>query len=128
LGEKMIRPTNRFGDTHNNSSLKQRFKSDLLHKGHPIIDHWKTFAHRAKGQRGPARLTQTFLVSFPYNGAVAEEEIERFVLYIRDQWELQGHFEPCIFRNQDAWLIIIADSEVILEDAVQYARDNMNKN
>lgn len=127
--EKVIRPTTLFGDTGNLRSgvkiLKEMFKGDLIRSKY--VDHPKTFAQRNKGQRGPARREQTFLVSFPYEGAVSAKELEDFKMSLKTKWSLQVHYESCLFRDQPAWQVVIADIDVALEDAVEYARNDIEK-
>ena len=131
--EKVIRPTTVFGDTYNIRSLpklrKQLFKQQLLTGKYraKYVDHPKTFAQKDKGQRGPARKEQTFLVSFTYKGAVSKNELDDFAATLKAKWSLRVHYEPCLFLNQSAWQLVIADTDVTLQDAVDYARFNIEK-
>lgn len=136
IPEKVIRPTSVFGDTHNVRNpvkyRKQEYKCDLMcnkTEGYRFIDHSKTFAQRNKGQRGPARMEQTFLVSFLYKGAVSDDnDLFRFIDELSMEHGLQGHCESCTFRGLDAWQIIVADVEVVLDDAIKHARQLLLKN
>ena len=127
--KKIIRPTTVFSDTYSMRSphkiAKQMYKGDLKQTGFPFIDHIKTFAYKDKGQRGPARKEQTFLVSFAYKGTKTWSDVEEYLAGLK--YGLRGDFEPCTFRGLDAWQIVIADTDVVLEDAMKYARENISK-
>lgn len=86
-----------------------------------LLNHSKTFAQRQVGQRGGSRISQTFLVAFPYTTAVSETEIQGLLAELPTHG-LQGLYERCLFRGIPAFRILIIDSEVQLEEAITYAR------
>lgn len=93
---------------------------------YPIRDHVKTFAQKPIGKRGRAKLSQTFMVSRPYQGP--HLTITMFNDYIDKckQHNLQMIYEETLFRNIQAWLIIIAHCDVNLNHALKFARQLEN--
>ena len=89
----------------------------------PFIDHVTIYALNLKGQKGPAREAQTFIVSYPYqtniesNDATGVIEIE-FIQKLNDL-QLKYYKKPTVFRGLNAFKILIMDTEVDLETVLR---------
>lgn len=87
---------------------------------YPILDHALRFAQRRAGKRGPARRARVFLVSRP-SRALSAARVEDALRALRDRG-VRGAFEECTFRGRGAWLVVLANPEVDLAAAVDFAR------
>ena len=89
-------------------------KQQLTQKfAYPYLDHSRTFAWKPIGQRGPARETQTLIVSYPYKDALDNANYEVFVSEVH-QLGLRIVKADII----DKYRIIIADSDVDIQAAI----------
>ena len=99
---------------------RQIFKETTLK--YPVFDHEHYFAMKPCEQKGRARLSQTFVVSFAYAGGLHYGEMER----IRHECERVGlrmHYEPAIGRGHALWLVVFMDVDVDYEKATTHARE-----
>ena len=89
-------------------------KQQLTQKfAYPYLDHSSGFAWKPIGQRGPARETQTLIVSYPYKDALDRVDYEVFTSAVH-QLGLQIVKEDAI----DKYCIIIADRDVDIQAAI----------
>jgi len=68
-------------------------------------------------QKGPAKETQTFILSYAY-GNWTEEEEKKFLKEL-SEIDLRFYKEKCIFRDIEAFKIIIMDKDVVLESILK---------
>jgi len=78
---------------------------------HPIIDHVETYALRRKGQKEPAKTSQTFLVSYAHNDA-NWDELKRIV----EEVGMTCSKEQCTFSDKDAYRVIVAENDVDINE------------
>lgn len=87
---------------------------------YPFVDHYKTFALKPPNQRGPARQSQMFIVSYAY---VYDEYIgtkETEFITMLESTGLRFHKEPCTFRGKNAYRIFVIDEDVELDSIINY--------
>lgn len=116
-----IKETTVWGDVYNAKSLQNIMrltgKRDLIYGEYryPFLDHYKIYAFKPSSQRGPARESQTFIVSYTYNydHFIGEKET-KFISKLTTM-NLRFYKEPCIFRGKNAYKILIMDTEVDLD-------------
>lgn len=121
----IIKETTVWGDHYKAKSPTQisrlTNKKQIL-QSRPFIDHYKIYAFKPAHQRGPARETQTFIVSYTYmydnlSGNEEAEFIEKLTSI-----GLRFYKEQCVFNGKDSYRILIMDSDVILEEALRLLR------
>ena len=105
----------------NLNRLRLMKKNKLIHSnGYPFIDHFKIYAFKPKSQKGPAKESQTFIISFAYNydSFIGDKEIE-FIDKLKDI-NLSFYKEKCVFSGKDAYKILIMDSDVNLNEVLKH--------
>lgn len=109
--------------------LRVHNKRDILQNAYPFVDHYRTYVLKPTGQKGPARESQTFLVSYAYfydhYSGITEDEgkfIERCT-----NAGLTFYKEPCMYGIHKAYKIFIMDSEVNLQDIIHFSPDHRKK-
>jgi hypothetical protein len=119
----VIKKTSVWGDHYKSRSIhtKRRLyeKCKLLQPGYPIIDHYTIYAYKPKSQRGPPKESQTFIVSYAYNYDHFIENRETEFIHKVESIQLRFHKEPCIFREKDAYRILIMDTDVNLNEVLR---------
>ena len=119
--EFVIKETNVLGDYYKAKRgvnyLRLLKKSEILRE-YPIVDHVKIYCFKPKDQRGPAKESQTFIVSYAYLyddfiGNKENELIEKL-----NDINLSFHKQQCIFRDKPAYKIFIMDTDVRIEDII----------
>ena len=98
------------GANHRRVLSKQQLTQTFAY---PYLDHSRTFAWKPIGQRGPARETQTLIVSYPYKHALDSANYEMFVSEVH-KLGLRIAKDDVI----DNYRIIIADSDVDIQGAI----------
>lgn len=91
-------------------------KRELLQTAsHLFIDHYRIYALKPRGQRGPVRESQTFIVShvYVYDEFIGTREAE-FISQL-SSIGLRFYKEPCLFRGKNAYTILIMDLDVDVE-------------
>ena len=83
-----------------------------------FLDHHKIYVYKPKNQKGPAKEDQTFIVSYPYNYDSYKNDDE-FINQL-NEIDLAFHKEKCLFRNQDAYKIIIYEKTLPLDILLQH--------
>ena len=113
----IIKETTVWGDQYSAKTstgiTRCRKKCEIL-QAYPFIDHHTIYAFKPANQRGPARESQTFIVSYPYvyDDFIGDKETE----FINNLTSINLRFykEPCVFRGNDAYKILIMDTDVDL--------------
>jgi hypothetical protein len=116
----VIKETTVWGDVYKargSNSYRRLFNKRLIRtSSYPFVDHVKTYAYKPKGQRGPAREEQTFLLSYTYKyDAFKDEDDEAEFIAKLDDIGLSFHKEPCIFRGKDAYKTIVYEKKCALD-------------
>ena len=116
----IIKKTNVWGQFHNIRNVDKRtrlIKKRQLLGQYPFIDHYTIYAYKHKNQKGPAREEQTFILSYAYNYDSFENE-DAFINKL-NEIGLLFHKETCLYKNRDAYKIIIYENmcpiDVILQ-------------
>lgn len=111
INDMIIKESVSWGLTYNvrnvNKLTRLIRKREILGR-YPVVDHYKIYACRYPGQKGPAKEEQTFLLSFAYNYDSYYDDHD-FVNELHDIG-LRFYKEPCTFRSKDAYKIIIYES------------------
>ena len=104
----------------NRLRLMQKRKLIYSSDGYPFIDHFKKYAFKPKSQKGPAKESQTFIISFAYNydSFIGDKEIE-FIDKLKNI-NLSFYKEKCVFKGKDAYKILIMDSDVNLNEVLKH--------
>ncbi len=103
------------GDRNNRKPQSHLFE-------YPIIDHTKTYSQRPEGQRGSPSAKQLFIVAYSYY----PHDIEGY----NDWKEKVGNFgyrvyiEKCKYGTMVSHMVLVAESEVNLEQAIEYIHQN----
>lgn len=121
------KPTTCFYDEtkpNKNEYLKKIFKHSLTY---PLIDHESCWAQKPSGQKGKAKVSQTFVVSRPYRGILTENDLDFWIEECKKH-DLQMIYEETIFRGGEAWIIIIAETDVDLQLALKFSFTLHNQN
>lgn len=121
----IIQETSIWGDAYRATSaedvLRCGKKRELLQTAaYPFLDHFTIYAFKPRKQRGPPRERQTFIVSYAY---VYDEYIgTKETDFINELLSIDLRFykEPCIFRGKQAYKILILDTEISLDEVVQF--------
>ncbi len=123
----IITDTTVWGQYHFAYDIKTKMriikKAELLHKNsYPFIDHYKIYALKPPKQKGPAREEQTFLISYAYNydRFIGEREAE-FITRLK-ALELTFYKKKCVFKEKDAYIILIMDTEANLDKILEYMK------
>ena len=118
MEEYVVKETTLWGDYKANSieKLKLYHKKHEIRNIYPFTDHPTFYAYKPKGQRGPARESQQFMVAYPYNYDDKPEilEKEREFVNILSEIGLRFHKENCTFRGLNAHKIFIMEKDVDL--------------
>jgi len=94
-----------------------------LYTFYPFTDHKRQYVQRSRNgatDRAPAHL-RTFLVSRPYRSTLMQDEIEAYKKRCQEH-SMQLAYQGILFRNQPAWLIVIAEKDVDLPAAFEFAQ------
>lgn len=121
------KPSNVFLDSHihyksRQKFLKSRFKDDLY--GDQVVDfmaldHLKEFAQKPKHQKGPAKISQSFVVGRPYqteDPLSDKKKLDDLILKCNVH-KLQMAYKKFLFQTHEAWCIVVAHEGVDLEKA-----------
>jgi hypothetical protein len=117
----IIKETTVWGDDYRArtpASISRLIEKGKIRKIYPFADHHKIYAFKPANQRGPVRESQTFIVSYVYiyDFFIGDKEIE-FINKLTSI-NLRFYKEPCIFRGQDAYKILIMDTDVDLNSVL----------
>jgi hypothetical protein len=90
-------------------------KKQMLQTSYPFLDHYKFYALKPKHQRGPARESQTFLISYVYvyDDYIGMREMQ--FIETLEKMSLRFYKEKCMFRGKDAYRILILDTDVNIQ-------------
>ena len=117
MEEYVIKETSVWGDKYRarspNGILRCLEKNKILQE-YPFIEHYKIYSFKPSNQRGPTRESQTFIVSYPYNydSFIGNKEID-FINKLTSI-DLRFYKEKCLFKNKDAYRILVLDTDVDL--------------
>lgn len=89
-------------------------KKEQIRQSFPFIDHAKLYAFKPRTQRGPAREAQTFIVSYMYTDSFTTAGETEFLEKV-NRLGLTYHKSETIFRNHQAYRILVLDLEVDLQ-------------
>jgi hypothetical protein len=118
-----IQETTVWGDAYKANSpeniLRCGTKNEILQTSYPFIDHYTIYALKSINQRGPAKESQTFIVSYVYiyDDYIGDREQE-FIQKL-NSIQLRFHKELCIFRGKAAYKILIMDTDVDLNTVLR---------
>lgn len=94
-------------------------KRKILVSCRPYIDHPRIYAYKPCHQRGRARESQTFLISFAYSRSVDNSnEEDDFLQLVNDSGLLVCRYQT-IFRGIPAYKIVVADRDVNVLHALE---------
>lgn len=132
MDEFVVKETSVWGDSYRakrpETVLRLKLKSGLLRLSswYPIIDHVKKYCFKPKGQKGPARESQTFIVSYAYNYDHIKfiDQQETDLRAMVERIGLSWYKEPCVFRGKPAYKILIMDADVKVEDVIDRVQLN----
>jgi hypothetical protein len=87
---------------------------------YPFVDHYTVYAFKPPYQRGPAKEDETFILSYAYayNDCIGVNEPE-FINKL-NSINLRFYKEPCLFRGQNAYKILIMEPNVDLDTVLRY--------
>jgi hypothetical protein len=123
-----IKPTTVWGDFYKARSMKNKLrlfkKAAILQNNWPIVDHFKKYCLKYKGQKGPAKESQTFIVSYPYvyDNSIGNKEKE-FIETLHSI-NLSFYKQSCIFKGSQAYKIFIMDTDVKLENIMHLIHED----
>lgn len=119
----IIKETSIWGDTNRGTTpeevLRRGEKRVLLLNSYLFIDHYTIYVFKPANQQGPDRESQTFIASYVY---VYDEFIgTRETEFIKKLTSINLRFykEPCMFRDKDAYKILIMDTDVDLNSVLR---------
>lgn len=122
MNQFIIKETTIWGDSYKarnlNNYLRLHEKKKIL-QIRPFIDHYKIYAYKPIDQRGPARENQTFIVSYVYNYDNFIENRENEFIEKLSSINLKFYKEKCIYKENDAYKILIMDTDVDLNAILQ---------
>jgi len=85
---------------------------------YPFIDHVRRYVYKPRGQRGPARVDDTFIVSFAYIQNVDNTNDSAFLQAVHDAGRTVCRYRTK-FRGVDAYKIIVAGKNVNILHALE---------
>lgn len=103
------------------SRLRNLKKREILVSCRPYIDHPRIYAYKPCRQRGRARESQTFLISFAYSRSVDdnnEDNEDDFLRLVDDSGLLVCRYRTT-FRGTPAYKIVVADRDVNVLHALE---------
>ena len=120
MDDHVIKETSVWGHFKSKDYLKQ-----LRILQSPFIDHAKIYAYKLRSQRGAARASQTFVVSYPYRYDDIQDKMEKETKWVEDilALGLRFHKEDCTFRGHPAHRILIMNTDVNLEAVLRLLPD-----
>jgi len=122
MDDYVITETNVWGDYYKVKNpvniLRLHKKNDILHS-YPFVDHYKLYSFKPANQRGPAKESQTFILSYAYlyDSFIGDRETE-FINQL-NSINLRFYKERFIFREKDAYKILIMDTDVDLPSVLR---------
>lgn len=120
--DMIIKETNIWGNNSNVKNIDKYIrlmkKREILQNYRFIIDHYKIYVYKPKHQKGPAKEEQTFIVSYPYNYDSYKSDTE-FINKL-NEIGLSFYKEKCIFREKDAYKIIIYENTLPIDILLQH--------
>lgn len=118
----IIKETTVWGDDYKAKNPVNRLRlveKSKIRQEYPFIDHYKIYTFKPKRQHGPSRESQTFIVSYTrvYDDFIGDKETE----FIKKLTSINLRFykEPCLFRGNNAYKILIMDSDVDLNSILR---------
>lgn len=93
---------------------------------YPEIDHIVTYCQKSIGQCGPPKSKQMFLVSYSYYPNNKEDynqwkqKVEAFGYLV--------YIEKCKYADMNAHMVLVAEKEVNLDEAINYIHNNPHPN
>lgn len=130
MEDYVIKETSVWGDSYkakNPVNIRRLEEKCTIRQSYPFVDHSKIYAFKPRGQRGPAKESQTFIVAYPYvyDDRVTPEQENAFVTRLA-AIGLRFHKDSRVFRGHAAYRILIMDTDVdlnvvlpMLEDIVE---------
>ncbi len=119
----IIKETSVWGDAYRATTpeevLRCGEKREILQTSYPFIDHHTIYEFKSANQRGNTREGQTFIASYVYvyDEFIGTREAE-FIKKL-NSINLRFYKEPCMFREKEAYKILIMDTEVDLYSVLQ---------
>tara|TARA_B100001013_G_C24545817_1_gene416582 strand:+ start:136 stop:516 length:381 start_codon:yes stop_codon:yes gene_type:complete len=118
----IIKKTSVWGDHYKsrngNNKLRLMKKLKIL-QCYPFINHYTKYAFKPKSQKGPAKESQTFILSYAYNYDNFIENKENEFINKLNNLNLRFYKERCMFREKDAYKILIMDTDIDLLTILQ---------
>ena len=110
-----------YSNVKNTNKYIRLMKKSKILQCYPFLDHHKIYAYKPKNQKGPTKEDQTFIVSYPYNYDSYKNDDE-FINQL-NEIDLAFHKEKCVFRDRDAYKIIIYENSLPLDILLQHTYD-----
>ena len=117
MNEFVVQKTSVWSDMRRGNRIRQLAKQRIT-QYYPFNDHQKCYVYKPKGQRGPARNSQTFTVSFAYCGAVDRLDHKEFLELVEDAGLRVCRYKTT-FRGANAYKIIVANDAVNILHALE---------
>lgn len=102
----------------NRSDARCRVAREYILSCYPFIDHARMYVYKPQGQRGPARVDDTFIVSFAYMNEVDNTDDSVFLQAACDAGLTVCRYRTK-FRGNDAYKIIVASKNVNILHALE---------
>jgi hypothetical protein len=93
-----------------------------LSQFYPVVDHARTWA-QLRGRQQKPKISQTFILSFAYKSeGMSRRFVEAQQLCAKSGMKIYA--EDIIFRGLPASMVIIAESDVDMDDAIIFGRSS----
>ena len=114
--EYIVRKSSVWGYWRNKKIRNPHELTRLINKSeirslYPMVDHSEVYALRLKGQKGPAKESQTFILSYAYASEYFNQKESECLDKLKEA-ELQYYKAPCKYKDHKAYRIIVADKDV----------------
>jgi hypothetical protein len=120
--EFVVKPSNYWGEYHNVkcSGTKRRLIAKTCLQQSQLLDHSCVFVFKLRGQRGRARETQTFLVSYTHHPPAVIEADPMFLMS-----GLRVYSEASMFQGLPANMVVLYDREVDVACLLEHFRPDI---
>jgi hypothetical protein len=110
-----IKETSVWGDVskaRNSQEVQRLMKKKSILQRYPFVDHYKLYAYKLIGQKGPAKESQTFLISYAYIYDTWIGDRENLFIDELHEIDLQFYKDICLYNGKQAYKIMIYDTDV----------------
>ena len=123
----IIEPTAYWGDTWGTYPKSHLHRMKRLHEvfQYPFKDHAEAFSYRPKDSRGRPKHSQCFIVSYAYKNSVDYSlQTEKTLIQTLEELNFGYHKTPVVFRGLDAYRIIVFDTDVVVDHAIELLNES----